>query len=61
MINDRRGRHPDNPCWREGRGWALFAADAPVDNAAKSFLADAQECHLLERATDWAYKNGYPR
>jgi hypothetical protein len=61
MVKDRNGRHPDHPLWKEGWGWALFKADAPTENAATSFAADCQACHLLARSTDWVYKSGYPR
>jgi hypothetical protein len=61
MVKDRKGRHPGNPLWQEGWGWALFKADAPTTNAATSFTTDCQGCHIPARATDWVYKNAYPR
>jgi hypothetical protein len=61
MVKDARGRHPDHPLWQEGWGWALFTADAPAAQAAKSFVADCQGCHLPARGTDWVYVGGYPR
>lgn len=61
MVKDRKGRHPDHPLWQEGWGWALFKADAPGENVARSFAADCQGCHLPARESDWVYTNGYPR
>jgi hypothetical protein len=61
MVKDAKGRFPDSPLWREGWGWALFKADAPGVNAATSFQADCQGCHIPARATDWVYTIGYPR
>lgn len=61
MVKDRNARHPDHPLWKEGWGWALFKAAAPTVNAATSFTADCQACHLPARTTDWVYKSAYPR
>lgn len=61
MVKDRQGRHPGNPLWQEGWGWALFKANAPTVNAATSFSTDCQGCHMPARETDWVYENAYPR
>jgi hypothetical protein len=61
LPTERTGRQPDHPPWKDGWGWALFKADAPTENAATSFAADCQACHLPARSTDWVYKSGYPR
>lgn len=60
MVKDTRDRHPQDPRWKEGWGWALFKADAPGVNVAASFLADCQGCHTPARNTDWVYVDGYP-
>lgn len=61
MVKDRRDRYPGNPLWQEGWGWALFKADDPGRNVARSFAADCQGCHVPARETDWVYTQGYPR
>jgi hypothetical protein len=61
MVKDREGRHEGDPLWQEGWGWALFTADDPTQNVAKSFAADCQGCHVPARETDWVYVDGYPR
>jgi hypothetical protein len=60
-VKDGTERFPESPLWKEGWGWALFRADAPGKNAATSFAADCQGCHLPARETDWVYVQGYPR
>ncbi len=60
MVKDTKGRHPQDPRWKEGWGWALFKADAPAVNVARSFAADCQGCHTPARETDWVYIGGYP-
>lgn len=61
MVKDRRNRYPGDPLWQEGWGWALFEADAPGENVARSFAADCQACHIPARDSDWVYTQGYPR
>ncbi len=61
MVKDGSGRHPDDPLWQEGWGWALFESNAPTVNVAKSFTADCMGCHIPARETDWVYVEGYPR
>ena len=60
MVKDRTGRFRDNPLWGKGWGWALFLADDPKKNVAKSFRKDCLGCHIPARRTDWIYTFGYP-
>lgn len=60
MVKDARGRFPEDPRWAEGWGWALFRADDPTKNVAKSFEADCLGCHAPARPNDWVYGEGYP-
>ena len=60
MIKDEKGRHPDNPLWGNGWGWALFKADAPDKQVATNFKKDCLGCHIPAKATDWVYVQGYP-
>jgi len=60
MIKDEKGRHPGNPLWGDGWGWALFKADAPDKQVATSYKKDCLGCHVPAKTTDWVYVQGYP-
>ena len=60
MIKDEKGRHPGNPLWGNGWGWALFKSDAPDKQVATDFKKDCLACHIPAKATDWVYVKGYP-
>jgi hypothetical protein len=60
MIKDDKGRHPNNPLWGEGWGWALFEAGAPDKQVATDYRKDCLGCHIPARSTDWIYIKGYP-
>jgi len=60
MIKDEKGRHPNNPLWGDGWGWALYKSDAPDKQVATDYKKDCLGCHVPAKATDWIYVQGYP-
>lgn len=60
MVKDAKGRFPGNPLWADGWGWALFKADDPKTNVAKSYEADCKNCHIAAEKTDRVFIQGYP-
>ena len=60
MVKDTKGRFAGNPLWADGWGWALFKADDPKKNVAKSYEADCKGCHIPAEKTDRVYIQGYP-
>jgi hypothetical protein len=60
LIKDANGRHPNNPLWGDGWGWALFKSDAPNKQVATDHKKDCLGCHLPAKADDWIYVRGYP-
>ena len=60
MIKDWKGRFPGNPLWEDGWGWAMYKADDPRKNAASSYKADCQACHIPAAQTDRVFVQGYP-
>jgi hypothetical protein len=46
MIKDEKGRHPGNPLWGDGWGWALFKSDAPDKQVATDYRKDCLGCHI---------------
>lgn len=60
MVKDAKGRFAENPLWAEGWGWALFQADDPKTNVAKSYEADCKICHVAAEKSDRVFIQGYP-
>ena len=60
LIKDAKGRHPTNPLWGNGWGWALFKSDAPEKQIAVDYRKDCLGCHMPANADDWIYVKGYP-
>ena len=60
MVKDTKGRFAENPLWAEGWGWALFQADDPKTNVAKSYEADCKTCHIAADKSDRVFIQGYP-
>jgi len=60
MIKDDKERHPGNPLWGDGWGWALFKSDAPDKQVATNYKKDCLGCHVPAQSTDWVYVQGYP-
>ena len=60
LIKDAKGRHPNNPLWGDGWGWALFKSDAPDKQVATDYKKDCIGCHVPAKADDWIYVKGYP-
>ncbi|MDR3605282.1 MAG: cytochrome P460 family protein, partial [Syntrophaceae bacterium] len=60
MVKDAKGRFDGNPLWAKGWGWALFNADDPKTNVAKSYEADCKNCHIAAEKSDRVFIQGYP-
>jgi hypothetical protein len=60
MVKDEKGRHPGNPLWGDGWGWALYKSDAPDKQVATDYKKDCLGCHVPAKSTDWIYVHGYP-
>jgi hypothetical protein len=60
MMKDSKNSHPDNKLWGDGWGWSWFDAAAPSKTTSTNYKVDCQTCHVLARASDWIYVQGYP-
>ena len=60
MVKDRKNSHPDSPLWGDGWGWAWFDAGNPSKTTSTNFEVNCKPCHVLARAIDWVYVQGYP-
>lgn len=60
MVEDRKGRFPDNLIWGDGWGWGLFKADEPQKNTTTNFRVSCLGCHIPAKADDWVYVDSYP-
>ncbi len=60
MVKDSQGRFKGNEYWGDGWGWALFKADDPKKQVAKSYRSDCLGCHIPAAKTDRVFLEGYP-
>ncbi len=60
MVKDSQGRFKENKLWGDGWGWALFKADNPQKQVAKSYRTDCFGCHIPAAKTDRVFVEGYP-
>jgi hypothetical protein len=59
-LKNQPARHPNNPLWGDGGGWALFKSDAPNKQVATDYKKDCLGCHIPAKTDDWIYVKGYP-